>query len=118
MKKIISTVLICVLLLGCVMSFTSCDSILMGEYELDLAVATVTYKFKLTGKVTITYDPDLGDSKIFDCEYSISDDGEKITFTSEDDEAKDYLGTFSFSKGEEDGVDYIKIGVFKCKKVD
>ena len=118
MKKIISTVLICVLLLGCVMSFTSCDSILMGEYELDLAVATVTYKFKLTGKVTITYDPIIGSSKSFDGEYSISDDGEEITFTFEDDEAEEYSGTVPFSKGEEDGVDYIKLAGIKYTKVD
>ena len=118
MKKIISTILICVVLLGCVMSFASCDSILMGEYELDAVVATVTYKFKMTGKVTITYDPIIGDSKSFDGEYSISDDGEEITFTFEDDDAKEYSGTVPFSKGEEDGVDYIKLAGIRYNKVD
>ena len=120
MKKIISTVLICVLLLGCVMSFTSCDSILMGTYELDAYVGGVTYDFSLT-KVVITYEL-LGHETSIEGKYDITkdDDGDlEITFTFEnEEEAKDYAGTFSFSKGEEDGVDYIKIGGVKYKKVD
>ena len=110
MKRIISTLLVCVLLLGCVFSLASCDKIVMGTYELDAIVGSKTYEFGLT-KVSITYEV-LGQDTTIEGKYSI--DGDEITFTFEDeDKAKDYAGTFSFEKGE----DYIKIGGIKYTKV-
>ena len=103
MKKIISTVLVCVLLLGCVLTLGSCGSILMGEYELDAVVGGVTYDFKLT-KVEITAEL-LGQETTIEGSYKIAknDKGEtEITFTFEDeDNAKEYAGTFSFEKGDD-----------------
>ena len=116
MKRIISTILVCVLLLGCVFTLASCSKVLMGTYELDAVVGGVTYDFKLT-KVTITAEV-LGQSKSIEGKFKISenDKGEtQITFTFEDEEnAKDYSGTFSFEKGD----DYIKIGGTKYTKAD
>ena len=116
MKKIISTLLVCVLLLGCVLTLGSCSKFLMGEYELDALVGSVKYEFKLT-KVEITVEV-LGQDTAFEGTYKIAENekGEtEITFTFEDDEkAKEYAGTFSFEKG--DG--YIKIGGVKYNKVE
>ena len=116
MKKIISTLLVCVLLLGCVLTLGSCDKILMGEYELDALVGSVKYEFKLT-KVEITVEV-LGQDTEFEGTYKITENekGEtEITFTFENEEkAKEYAGTFSFEKG--DG--FIKIGGVKYNKVE
>ena len=117
MKKIISTLLVCVLLLGCVLTLGSCSKFLMGEYEADAIVGSVTYEFKLT-KVEITVEALGQDVAELEGSYKIAknDKGEtEITFTFEnEEEAKEYSGTFSFEKGE----DYIKIGGVKYKKVN
>ena len=116
MKKIISTVLVCVLLLGCVLSLGSCSKLLYGKYELDAAVASVTYDFKIT-TVEITYEL-LGQEVTLEGDFKIAENekGElEITFTFEnEEEAKEYAGTFSFEKGE----DYVKIGGVKYNKVE
>ena len=115
MKKIISTLLVCVLLLGCVLTLGSCDKLLFGKYELDALVGSVTYDFKLT-KVEITVEA-LGQGTTFEGTYKISENekGEtEITFTFEnEEETKEYAGTFSFEKGE----DFVKIAGVKYKKV-
>ena len=117
MKKIISTLLVCVLLLGCVLTLGSCDKILMGEYELDALVGSVKYEFKLT-KVEITVEALGQDVAELEGTYKITENekGEtEITFTFENEEkAKEYAGTFSFEKG--DG--FIKIGGVKYNKVE
>ena len=116
MKKIISTLLVCVLLLGCVLTLGSCDKILMGEYKLDALVGEVTYEFKLN-KVEISVEALGQDVAELEGTFKISknDKGEsEITFTFENEEnAKEYAGTFSFEKGD----DYIKIGGVKYNKV-
>lgn len=115
MKRIISTILVCVLLLGCVFTLASCGKKLSGKYELDLGIGSVTYDFKLT-KVVITGEA-LGQDTSVEGKYKIAknDKGElEITFTFENEEnAKEYAGTFSFEKGD----DYIKIGGVKYNKV-
>ena len=120
MKRIVSTLLVCVLLLGCVFSLTACSKILNGKYELDAVVGSKTYDFSLT-KVTITYEL-LGKDTTIEGKYKIAenDDGDlEITFTFEDEEkAEDYAGTFSFAKGKEGDTEYIKIGGVKYTKVD
>ena len=121
MKRIISTILVCVLLIGCVFTLASCSSILIGEYELDAGLAEVTYDFSLT-KVSITYEDLLGNEKTIEGKYKIAenDDGKtEITFTFEnEEEAKNYSGTFSFEKGKEGDDEYIKIGGVKYTKED
>ena len=119
MKKIISTLLVCVLLLGCVMTLASCDRMVMGKYELDATIASKTYDFSIT-KVVITYEV-LGQEKSIEGKYKIAEneDGElEITFTFEnEEESKEYAGTFSFEKGKEGDTNYIKIGGVKYNKV-
>ena len=119
MKRIISTVLVCVLLFGCVCSFASCDRMVMGKYELDATFASVSYDFKLT-KVVVTYEL-LGQETSVEGKYKIAEneDGElEITFTFEnEEEAKEYAGTFSFEKGKEGDTSYIKIGGVQYNKV-
>ena len=114
MKKIVSTILLCLLLAGSVLTLASCDKMLVGEYEADIIVADVTYEFGLFGKVTYTYDPVVGDETVKVGKYEISDDGEEITFTFEGEEPE----THSFAIGEENGVDYVRIGLVTYEKED
>ena len=121
MKRIISTFLVCVLLLGCVFTLASCGKMLSGKYELDAYVGSKTYEFSGLNKVSITYELLSVETTIEGTYKSAENDkGEtEITFTFEDEEkAKDYAGTFPFAQGEEDGVKYIKIGILKYNKAD
>ena len=116
MKRIISALLVCVLLVGAMLSLASCGTMLSGKYELDAALVEVVYEFALN-KVTVTVSPIVGDDYVVEGTYKIgeNDKGESeitLTFAEEDDNAKS--GTFSFSKGD----DYIKIGGVKYEKVD
>ena len=126
MKKIISTILVCVLLLGCVMSFTSCSKMLYGKYEaeVDAVVAggKVVYEFTPFGYTKTTTTEVLGFEKdsVEEGKYKITEneDGDlTITFTYEVD-GKEEAESFSFSQGEEDGVKYVKLGLIKYTKVD
>ena len=126
MKKTLSKLLVCVLLLGCVFSLASCVvsvgpmTVVSGKYEADLVLGEVTYDFGMFGGVTVTVDPIVGDSISFEGKYKVdnSTDPHEITFTFEDSEAEEYQGTFAFSTGEEDGVKYVKIGLVKYQKAD
>ena len=118
MKKIISTILALVLLVGSLMTLTSCGKMLFGKYEANLVFAEVTYEFGLFGKVTCTVDPVIGDEIVYEGKYEFNDAGDKITITFENDDADDYEGEYSFSSGEEDGEEYIKLGLVKYEKID
>ena len=117
MKRIVSTLLVCVLLLGCVFTLASCGKMFSGKYSANLAVAEVTYEFKVGGKVLLTVDPIIGDTDTFEGKYEIIDDTNEITLVFEDEDAKSYNGTVSFTKGEEEGVKYVKIGGVKYTEV-
>ena len=123
MKRIISTILVCVLLLGCVMSFASCGKTISGKYELKLTDSNKTvYDFSI-GKVTRTTTTGLaGYTKdtVTEGKYKINEvenDKFEITFTWEVD-GKEEIETVSFTDGEENGVKYIKLGGFQFNKVD
>ncbi len=123
MKRIISTILVCVLLLGCVMTLASCGKTLSGTYEVAITDENkTTYEFSMNKVTKTTSVGALGFSKTETVEgkYKIAenDEGElKITFTWEVDGAEE-SETLDFSSGEEDGVEYIKLGVLKLTKVD
>lgn len=126
MKKIISTILVCVLLLGCVMSLSSCGKMLSGKYEAEvdaiLAGGKVVYEFTPFGYTKTTTTEVLGFEKdtIEEGKYKITenDEGElTITFTYEVD-GEEKTETVAFSQGEEDGVKYIKLGLVKLTKID
>lgn len=120
MKKSIRILALAVVAVMLCMTLASCGKTLSGEYELDATVASsglvTTYKFS-GSKVNITLETKLLGSVTGTVElegkYSIKDD--KITFTFEDeddDEAKDYSGTFDFAETD----DGIKIGIIEYKK--
>ncbi len=117
MKKIISTILVCVLLVGTVFTLASCGMI-SGTYK--SGVTTLEFsgnKLKITESAEI-----LGKvvSDEWECKYKIeeTDDGRTITFTYEEDADEHHFlnGTLTFSDGEEDGTKYIKIGIITYEK--
>ena len=118
MKKIISAILVCVLLVGSVFALASCGKMLSGKYS-DAVTGLTSYEFK-GNKVKVT--AGAGNFAVsLDGTYKIAknDDGKnEITFTFENDDDDKYSGTFSFSDGEENGKKYIKIGVVKYNKAD
>lgn len=116
MKKIISTLMVCVLLVGCVFSFSSC-TLLMGKYEANLVAAEVSYEFGIFGTVKVEVDPLIGDDAEYNGKYSLNDAADEITIIIDDEKADLYDGEFSFSMGEEDGVKYVKIGGVKYTQV-
>ena len=111
MKKALSMLLICVLLVGTVLTLTSCGTILFGTYTSEMLHTTYEFGFN---KVTRTVEV-FGDNIVEEGTYEISgDEGErKITFTFDGD-----VETYNFSEGSEDGVKYVKIGVIKYTKAD
>lgn len=124
MKKLLSTILVCVLLLGCVFTLAGCVvsagpvTMISGKYEADALIAGATYEFGAFGKVTVTAKV-LGLSTSFEGTYKVDtkEDPHMITFTFEDSDAKEYSGSFSFSSGEENGVKYVKIAGVKYNEV-
>ena len=101
MKKIISVTLVCVMLLGCVFALASCGKTLSGKYgAFEFSGNDVTYTGALTGGS-------------YEGTYEIGEDEDGkaiITFTfAENSVAAIWNGDHSFSEGEEDGVEYIKI---------
>lgn len=113
MKRIVSLVLVCVLLVGSIFSLASCGKMLTGKYEADLVVSEVTYEFGLFGKVTKTVDPILGDNTVEEGKYEFNKDGTEITLTFGEEST-----TCEFSSGEEDGVKYIKLDGIKFTAVE
>ena len=118
MKKITSTVVILAMLVGCLLTLTSCGKLLSGKYEADLAIAEYTYEFGIFGNVTLTVDPIFGDDRVYEGKYKVSDDGLQITFTFDGEDAERYNGTVNFAIGEENGAKYIKLDGDKYEKVD
>ncbi len=114
MKKIVSALLVCVLLVGCVFALASCGKTLSGEYK-EVVTGNIVYKFS-GSKYTMTVDNIIGDDTVVEGTYEINEDDGKITFTTEVDGEKKST-TENFSSGEEDGVKYIKIGIAKYNKV-
>ena len=120
MKKVISSLLVCVMLLSCVLVLASCSKTLSGKYEADaFGIAGASYEFS-GNKVVVTAEI-LGFEKDFEGTYEIKDNDEGktvIVFTFGDDDASKYSGEFDFAQGTEDGKSYIKIGGVQYKKVD
>lgn len=112
MKRIISTLLVCVLLVGCVFSLAACGKKLSGTYK--DPTGNVSYKFS-GSKVTKTTDNIIGDDTVVEGKYSIeeTEDGKfEITIEFEGEDAY----TVPFSEGEENGEKYIWMGLVKYTK--
>ena len=117
MKRIISTILVCVLLLGCVFTLASCGKKLKGTYvakqEMYGQSVEVAYTFdgdKISAEMTSTIAGVTNTTKLGEGTYEI--DGDKIKITIEmngETESQE----FSFEKGK----DYIKIDGDQYDKV-
>jgi hypothetical protein len=121
MKKFLSLVLALALLCGCMFTLASCGGGLSGKYSYTDPIlgGKTTYEFK--GKeFTRTYT--LGSATLTASgTYEITEEDDKsyitFTYTDGDEEAKEDGGVkLAFSKGEEDGKNYIKFGLFKYVK--
>jgi hypothetical protein len=111
MKKIVSAILVCVLLVGTLFTLASCGKSLSGTYK-DSLTGNITYEFGAFGKVTKTVDNIIGDDTVTEGKYEINDAGDKIILTFNDE-----VNTHNFSTGSENDVEYIKIDLFKYEKV-
>ena len=108
MKRIISTILVCVLLLGCVLTLASCGKKLRGTYVCEEDGASISYTFK--GK-KFTAEMKWGDTVVDDIEGTYKIDGDKITFTYEVD-GEEVEEECDFEKGK----GYIEIDGDKYEK--
>lgn len=126
MKKILSAVLACILLVGCVFSLAGCVlsvgpmTFISGKYNAEITlVGEYDFEFSPLGGVTVTFDPILGDSSVYEGKYKVNNETKEITLTWEGDAPALFdNGTIDFTSGEEDGVEYVKLGSVKFTKVD
>lgn len=120
MKKTLSVMLACVMLVGCVFAFASCGGKkLSGTYERDGYVTDVTFEFK-GSNVKISKEG-LGKDSSIEGKYEIieKEDGKlyiSFTFAEDEEGADEFKGELSFSEVVENGVEYIKVAGFKYKK--
>ena len=121
MKKTISAVLVCVLLLSCVFALTSCGKILNGTYEFKLTDDNkTTYDFSMNKCTKTTTMGAIGftKSETVEGKYEINEVEEgkfEITFTWDVD-GEEKIETVSFAEGEENDVEYIKLGALRYDK--
>jgi hypothetical protein len=112
MKKFLSLVLALALLCGCMFTLASCGGGLSGKYTDELTGLT-SYEFK--GK-NFTCTVGAGNfTHTASGTYEITEEDDKsyitFTYTEGDEEAKEDGGVkLAFTKGEEDGKNYIKFG--------
>ena len=132
MKKVLSTILVCVLIVGSLLSLASCGNTISGTYEgevnLFVAKYTVTYAFNGNSVEITSTVSSVGGSYTSDpvtATYEIKEDenGKKtITFDYGEAEAEEGMEeegvAVSFVEGEEEGVKYIKIAGIRYNKVE
>lgn len=122
MKKIISLVLVCVLLVGCVFALASCAKTLSGTYQLGDDDNGTIYEFKgNTVKVTTTV---FGFAKDTEGTYEIKENEDKeliltITWADDDDDASnDKKSEYVLLEGSEGNTQYIKLNGVQHNKVE
>ena len=115
MKKTIKILAVLVILAMLSITLIGCSKMLSGEYSNEIGGIETTYEFGLFGKVTRTvHIPGVfsnGETTITEGKYEIEEVGDnsyEITFTFDGEGSE----TYEFSKGEENGEDYIKIGIW------
>lgn len=113
MKKTVSAILVCVLLVCTMLTLVSCGKSITGTYEAETILGDVTYEFEVGGKVTKTTDPLVGKNETVEGEYKFNDDGDEITLTFNGEST-----THEYVEGEEGGVKYIKLDGMKYTKAD
>ena len=108
--RILSAVMVIAML---ALALVSCSKVIFGKYSNELTFTTYEFQFNKVIKTTEI----AGFAKTVEGTYKISESSETegdlvITFTFDDE-----TETHSFSKGEENGVKYIKIGLFQYNEV-
>ena len=133
MKKIISTLLVCVLLVGSIFSLASCSTMVVGKYQAETEInllitkvsARVTYEFGVLGNVTktIVYGTEANkESEVTEGKYTIDEveDGKfEITFVwdaAEGEEADQDI--YSFVQGKDSAGKYVEIAGIRYDAVD
>lgn len=119
--RILSLTLVAVMLCA---ALASCGKV-SGAYAAEISLlgsgVKVTYDFGAFGKVAITTEATvLGqtETKTYEGKYKVEktdDDKQEITFTFENDDSKEYSGTYAFEKDKEN--DAIKIAGVTYKAV-
>lgn len=120
MKKTISTILVCVLLVGTLLSLASCEvaGFVFGTYSKTTSVlgteTVETYDFSLTEvtKTTVIKVGSLSNTTTETYEYKVgkNDDGERIiSLTTENDNGSSTV-KLSFNSGSDNDGSYIEIG--------
>lgn len=120
MKKTISTILVCVLLVGTLLSLASCEvaGFVFGTYSKTTSVlgteTVETYDFSLTEvtKTTVIKIGSLSNTTTETYEYKVgkNDDGERIiSLTTENDNGSSTV-KLSFNSGSDNDGSYIEIG--------
>ena len=123
MKRIVSSVLVCVMLLSCVLALASCGLVfLSGKYENSVTVlgVTTTTSYEFEGK-EVTVKRSIGSiSSEYTGEYEVktNDNDEKVIVFTFGEEGSEFGGEYAFAQGNEDGKAYIKIGGTKYTKAD
>ena len=114
MKKALSSILVCVMLLGCVFALASCSNRLYGTYEAEIFGQAVSYEFEGdTVKTTLK-------STTYSGEYSIEDD--KIVITYDDEGINTLLdmlglaGEMSFNQGSDNDGNFIELNGIRFDK--
>ena len=121
MKKTISTILVCVLLVGALFSLSSCEMLgfVFGTYSrTDTVIVdiTTTYEFSLTEVTkTVTTDNLFGGGQSTTTEtmkYKVTenDEGEKVIAITVETDDGTRTTEYSFNSGKDDGGAYIEIG--------
>ena len=111
MKKTIKIAALMIVIVMAVFAFASCAKTLKGEYVCETIIGNTSYEFD--GK-EFKYNG-LTSALDYSGTYEIDEDAGEITFTYEYD-GEEQTVTSSFSEGEEDGVEYIKIDGIKYNK--
>ena len=119
MKKILSCILLCALLVSCLFVLSACAPKLSGSYQADMVAVKITYAFESNGKMTLTMDPLIGGNISLEGTYEINEDTNEITISlnSDNADANKYAGTFSFAQGTEGDNEYIKINGIQYTKI-
>ena len=121
MKKTISTILVCVLLVGALFSLSSCEMLgfVFGTYSrTDTVIVdiTTTYEFSLTEVTkTVTTDNLFGGGQSTTTEtmkYKVTenDEGEMVIAITVETDDGTKTTEYSFNSGKDDGGAYIEIG--------
>ena len=107
MKKTLRFIAVVMVAAILCMTLASCGKTLSGTYSAEVFGTGVEYTFS-GSKVTIALKVLGMEAGTAEGKYAIKDGKITFEFESEDEDVKEYSGTFDFEEGE----DYIKIGTF------